>query len=436
MPSLRPPSVAIWVATPTTRPERSSTGPPEFPGLRAASVWMTPVIAKPFGESICLRSPETIPLDSDPCRPKGAPIATTGSPTLQAGRVGEGERAHVAGRDVELQHGEIDRGLDAPHMRTHATPADGDHDLVLLADHVGVRHHVVGAVDQETRPGAPAGRHRHHRRRGLAVDRAHVGGRGVSAARPGELDPCGRAEADQGERRHQPAHRRGHHHDPDRIRASPPHPRLPGSATFHDQCASAPAPPHRPRAGWPPPRPTSSGARAGTGARGRRGPTLTVCPARRAAPHEVHIPPRARRRHRDRAQLERPRAPGPAHVDARHRDLPRDQPGAGRQRPLRDGGRRVARLLRLDPAARARSRAPGAARGHADRRHHALALRGRGAFRRHVPVGRGRVPHRRRRPGRHRAAGRRLRGRRPDPRHTLGGRWRVRAGSGSSTWRC
>ena len=25
--------------------------------------------------------PETIPLDRDPCRPKGAPIATTGSPT-------------------------------------------------------------------------------------------------------------------------------------------------------------------------------------------------------------------------------------------------------------------------------------------------------------------------------------------------------------------
>ena len=35
------PPVAIWVFTPTTRPRESSSGPPELPGLMAASVWMT-----------------------------------------------------------------------------------------------------------------------------------------------------------------------------------------------------------------------------------------------------------------------------------------------------------------------------------------------------------------------------------------------------------
>ena len=81
MPSLRPLSVAIWVATPTTRPDMSSSGPPELPGLRAASVWMVPVIAKPLGESIWRRRPETMPVDREPWRPKGLPMATTGSPT-------------------------------------------------------------------------------------------------------------------------------------------------------------------------------------------------------------------------------------------------------------------------------------------------------------------------------------------------------------------
>ena len=35
------------VLTPTTRPAESSSGPPELPGLMAASVWMAPPNAAP-----------------------------------------------------------------------------------------------------------------------------------------------------------------------------------------------------------------------------------------------------------------------------------------------------------------------------------------------------------------------------------------------------
>ena len=102
----------------------SSSGPPELPGLRAASVWIVPVIAKPLGESIWRRRPETIPVDSEPCRPKGLPMATTGSPTRgSSGREAEGR--HVAGGAVELQHRDVHRALDAARVRAHAPPADG-----------------------------------------------------------------------------------------------------------------------------------------------------------------------------------------------------------------------------------------------------------------------------------------------------------------------
>jgi hypothetical protein len=38
----------IAVVTPITRPAESRSGPPEFPGLMAASVWITFVISRPL----------------------------------------------------------------------------------------------------------------------------------------------------------------------------------------------------------------------------------------------------------------------------------------------------------------------------------------------------------------------------------------------------
>ena len=78
--ALRIPAVLI----PTSRPERSTSGPPELPGLIAASVWSRPV-RSPFGPSIVRSSPETMPeVTVGPPRPAGKPIAITTSPSRSA----------------------------------------------------------------------------------------------------------------------------------------------------------------------------------------------------------------------------------------------------------------------------------------------------------------------------------------------------------------
>ena len=75
------PPVSICELMPITRPAASSSGPPELPGLIAASVWMTLSIAKPLGAWIWRCSAETTPVVSVRSRPNGLPIAIVGSPT-------------------------------------------------------------------------------------------------------------------------------------------------------------------------------------------------------------------------------------------------------------------------------------------------------------------------------------------------------------------
>ena len=47
MPALVPDGDRMAVLTPMMRPAESSNGPPELPGLMAASVWITLVISRP-----------------------------------------------------------------------------------------------------------------------------------------------------------------------------------------------------------------------------------------------------------------------------------------------------------------------------------------------------------------------------------------------------
>ena len=60
---------------PTTWPPELSSGPPELPGLSAASVWITRSIGEPSRPWIVRSVAETIPLVSVCARPKGEPIA-------------------------------------------------------------------------------------------------------------------------------------------------------------------------------------------------------------------------------------------------------------------------------------------------------------------------------------------------------------------------
>ena len=74
-PELEPLPDLICELTPITRPLPSSSGPPELPGLIAASVWIASAIGKPLGASIVRPSAETMPVVTVPSRPNGEPIA-------------------------------------------------------------------------------------------------------------------------------------------------------------------------------------------------------------------------------------------------------------------------------------------------------------------------------------------------------------------------
>ena len=71
------------VFMPINLPWESKSGPPEFPGLIAASVWMTFVIGLPVGLRTSRPRPEMTPCVSVWSRPKGLPTANTDAPTLR-----------------------------------------------------------------------------------------------------------------------------------------------------------------------------------------------------------------------------------------------------------------------------------------------------------------------------------------------------------------
>ena len=83
MPTLPPLPPPVWICEliPITLPELSISGPPELPGLIAASVWITCEIEKPLGAWIWRWRAETMPVVTVRSSPNGLPIATTGSPT-------------------------------------------------------------------------------------------------------------------------------------------------------------------------------------------------------------------------------------------------------------------------------------------------------------------------------------------------------------------
>ena len=63
---------------PMTSPLPLNSGPPELPGLTAASVWMKGTTASPGSERPLAL---TMPCVAVCSKPKGAPMASTGSPT-------------------------------------------------------------------------------------------------------------------------------------------------------------------------------------------------------------------------------------------------------------------------------------------------------------------------------------------------------------------
>ena len=113
---LPPPPVSIWELIPITSPAALISGPPELPGLIAASVWITLEIEKPLGAWIWRCSAETMPLVTVRSSPNGLPIATTGSPTsISAESPSVSGCSWSAGR-VDLEQGEVGGRVGADHF--------------------------------------------------------------------------------------------------------------------------------------------------------------------------------------------------------------------------------------------------------------------------------------------------------------------------------
>src|SRR4051812_18809063 len=80
---------------PITRPDRSTSAPPELPGLIAALVWMTDERVMPLPSGTLRRTAETMPSVTLERSPSGFPRASTMSPTATCD-----ESANVAARGL------------------------------------------------------------------------------------------------------------------------------------------------------------------------------------------------------------------------------------------------------------------------------------------------------------------------------------------------
>ena len=159
--------VVLWICAlmPITRPSPSKSGPPEFPRLMGASVWIAFATVNPdVSESIERPVAETTPTERDVCFPNGLPIAATGSPTTTPRGAAERERReHMVGR-LHPDHADVAEEVPADDLRRDAL-AVGELDvdrargadrcrragleLGDVRDDVRVREDRTGPVDHE-----------------------------------------------------------------------------------------------------------------------------------------------------------------------------------------------------------------------------------------------------------------------------------------------
>ena len=80
-PAFCPVLLAMAVFMPIMRPWLSSSGPPELPGLMAASIWMIDLIVRLLRAGSERFRLEMMPVVSVRSRPNGLPMANTRCPT-------------------------------------------------------------------------------------------------------------------------------------------------------------------------------------------------------------------------------------------------------------------------------------------------------------------------------------------------------------------
>ena len=112
------------VLMPITSPREETSGPPELPGLSAASVWITSSISRPERARSERPSAETTPAVTVDSKPSGLPIATTSWPRrsrleLPSVRRRQGDRC------VDPQQREVGVRIVADHARGEAAAFRG-----------------------------------------------------------------------------------------------------------------------------------------------------------------------------------------------------------------------------------------------------------------------------------------------------------------------
>ncbi len=139
MPMLPPLWLKMAELMPTSRPRRSTSAPPELPGLMDASVWMKlPNSERP----VCVRpTAEMIPRVTVCRSANGLPTASTLSPDLDRVAVGESDRLQVL--CIDLDDRDVAAGVRADLRRLHLrSPVRERH-----GDFIRLLHHVVVGDD-------------------------------------------------------------------------------------------------------------------------------------------------------------------------------------------------------------------------------------------------------------------------------------------------
>ena len=142
--------------TPITSPCEETSGPPELPGLSAASVWITSSISRPFCDRSDRPSAETTPavtveLEAERIADRDHELA---APQLLGVAQGRGRQRH---RRVDPQEGEVCIRIVADHAGRELA-AFGGHQLDArrAADHVAVGQHQPIRRDDDAGAGARA----------------------------------------------------------------------------------------------------------------------------------------------------------------------------------------------------------------------------------------------------------------------------------------
>ena len=148
----------IAVLMPITSPREETSGPPELPGLSAASVWITSSISRPERARSERPSAETTPAVT--VELEAERIADRDHQLAAPQPLGIAERRRRQGhRRIDPHQREVGVGIVADHARRQAASLGGHQlDARGAADHVAVGQHQAVGRDDDARAGAGARR--------------------------------------------------------------------------------------------------------------------------------------------------------------------------------------------------------------------------------------------------------------------------------------